>query len=43
MFSLRDIIPEAHASYADVKCLIKAQLSQDITEDDFDNNWISPR
>ena len=40
MFTLRDIITEAHASCADVKCLIKAQLSQDITEDDFDIGYL---
>ena len=40
MFTLRDIIPEAHASCADVKCLIKEQLSQDITEDDFDIGYL---
>ena len=40
MFTLRDIIPEAHASCADVKCLIKAQLSQDVTEDDFDIGYL---
>ena len=30
-FTLRDVRPEAMTSYAAVKCLIKVQLSQDIT------------
>lgn len=36
MFTLRDTRPETPTSCAAVKCLIKAQLSQDITEEDFD-------
>ena len=39
-FTLRDIRSEALTSYAAVKCLIKAQLSQDITEEDFDIGYL---
>ena len=39
-FTLRDIRSEAMTSCAAVKCLIKAQLSQDITEEDFDIGFL---
>ena len=39
-FTLRDVRPEANTSCAAVKRLIKAQLSQDITEDDFDIGYL---
>ena len=39
-FTLRDIRPEAMTSCAVVKCLIKAQLSQDNTKDDFDIGYL---
>ena len=39
-FTLRDVRPEAMTSCAAVKCLIKAQLSQDVTEDDFDIGFL---
>ena len=39
-FTLRDVRPEAMTSCAAVKCLIKAQLSQDITEDNFDIGYL---
>ena len=39
-FTLRDIRSEVLTSSADVKCLIKAQLSQDITEEDFDIGYL---
>jgi hypothetical protein len=43
MFTLRDIRPEAMTSCTTLKILIKAQLSQDITEEDFDiGHRISP-
>ena len=39
-FTLRDIQPEAMTSCAAIKCLIKAQLSRDITGDDFDIGYL---
>ena len=39
-FTLRDVRPEAMTSCAAVKCLIKAQLTQDITEEDFDIGFL---
>ena len=39
-FTLRDIRSEALTSYAAVKCLIKAQLSQDITKEDFNIGYL---
>ena len=40
MFTLRVVRPEAVTSCTAVKCLIKVQLSQDITEDDFDIGFL---
>ena len=40
IFTLRDIRPEAMTSCTALKILIKAQLSQDITEEDFDIGYL---
>ena len=40
MFTLRNIVPDKISSCSDVKSLIKAQLSDDITEDDFDLGYV---
>ena len=40
IFTLRDIRPEAMTSSTALKILIKVQLSQDITEDDFDIGYL---
>ena len=39
-FTLRDVRPEAITSYAALKLLIMVQLSQDITEHEFDIDYL---
>ena len=40
MFTLRNIVPDNISCCKDVKSLIKAQLSDDITEDDLDLGYV---